>query len=241
MHGIDELERAPPGSGNALVRAPDLVHDYAYGRACRGGAYPARSSFRMPSARNTKAASTRTSAATRLLAWMPARRRRRASTGSVTGLADRQRQGRGARFPALAAAVVVREHAAAPDNQRLRGCDSDDACFALVKEASGAPGRLQSSLAPGEPPRGTAAFTGSSSAPVHRPQTSAPLSCMDRRSQPVAAACAPIQERQKLPIVRRRRLDLVQLGCLGIPLSKCCSLPESESMSSRGDLYMRCR
>jgi hypothetical protein len=159
----------------------------------------------------------------------------------VTGLADRQRQGRGARFPALAAAVVVREHAAAPDNQRLRGCDSDDACFALVKEASGAPGRLQSSLAPGEPPRGTAAFTGSSSAPVHRPQTSAPLSCMDRRSQPVAAACAPIQERQKLPIVRRRRLDLVQLGCLGIPLSKCCSLPESESMSSRGDLYMRCR
>jgi hypothetical protein len=33
MNRIDELERAPPSSGKALVRAPDLLQDYAYGRA----------------------------------------------------------------------------------------------------------------------------------------------------------------------------------------------------------------
>jgi hypothetical protein len=33
MHGIDELERAPPSSGKALVRAPDLLQDCACGRA----------------------------------------------------------------------------------------------------------------------------------------------------------------------------------------------------------------
>jgi hypothetical protein len=41
MHRIDEPERAPPSSGKALVRAPDLVPDYASAGRCRVGTYRA--------------------------------------------------------------------------------------------------------------------------------------------------------------------------------------------------------
>jgi hypothetical protein len=56
----------------------------------------------------------------------------------------------------------------------------------------------------------TTASTGSSSAPVDRTHPCAPLSCMDRSSQPVAAACALMQERQGLR--RRSRLRTVVNG-----------------------------